>query len=118
MQALHAVESLHASYPNVPVYACGTDLRHAAQLQEAGALTTVATTAEAGLSLGCRLLSAELGMPSSDIAFLKQGIDDAMAMRCAWGGVGGCLRVGKEGHWHREGGRGPDQTRGVEGGLE
>lgn len=80
-QALRAVEQLHSSYPTVPVYACGADPRHAAQLQESGAFSTVATQAEAGLSLGCRLLSAELGMSSSEVAFLKQSIDDAMGAR-------------------------------------
>ncbi len=37
---------LHASYPGVPIYACGTDIQHAAALEAAGASTTVVTAME------------------------------------------------------------------------
>ena len=53
LQALHVVQMLHVSHPSVPIYACGTDLRHAAQLEQAGAYATVVTTAQVGRGGRC-----------------------------------------------------------------
>ena len=80
-QALQVVGMIRGSYPGVPVYACGLDLNHAAELERAGAIATVVTPAEAGLAMGCRILSAELKLSDSEVAYIKQGIDEAMASK-------------------------------------
>ncbi len=72
---------LHSSHPTVPIYACGSDLKHAAELEAAGALATVVTSVQAGMSLGCRMLASELGMTANDVAFLTEGVDEAIAAR-------------------------------------
>lgn len=80
-QALHAVEMLHSIYPATPIYACGTDLMHAAELERAGAIATVVSSAQAGVSLGCRMLVGEFGMAVNDMEFIKESVDQAMVAR-------------------------------------
>jgi hypothetical protein len=81
VQAIDMVHMLHALHPSVPIYAAGADVKHAAQLEQAGAVATVVASAQAGMYLGCRLLSSELGMRGDDVVFLKEGMDAALAAR-------------------------------------
>jgi len=78
---LHTVELLHATYPTTPIYACGVDLMHAAELERAGATATVVTTAQAGVTLACRMLVGELGMAMTDVEFIKENVEQAMVAR-------------------------------------
>ncbi|GFR52487.1 hypothetical protein Agub_g15057 [Astrephomene gubernaculifera] len=78
--ALQAVANMRAAFPSVTIYACAADLRHAAELAEAGADDTVIRSVEAGLALGARLLGG-LGASGLDLAFLKRGIEESVAAR-------------------------------------
>ena len=80
-KALHVVEMIHSSHPSTPIYACGMDLRHAAELEHAGAIATVVTAGQGGLSLASRMLKTELGMATNDVEFIKDGLDQAMVAR-------------------------------------
>jgi hypothetical protein len=77
-----AVESIRAAFSSVPIYACATSFKHAAELKEAGADKTIVVSSEAGLNLGSRLLQ-DLGTPESAIALLRRGIGEALAVRTA-----------------------------------
>ena len=46
-------------------------------------------SAQAGVALGCRLLSGELGMATNDVEFLKESVDQAMSARWGWWRGGG-----------------------------
>lgn len=61
---------------------CCPTQRHAAELREAGADTTSVVSSEAGLNLGTTLLK-DLGTPETDIALLRRGISEALAVRTA-----------------------------------
>ena len=74
---------IHSSHPTTPIYAVGLDLRHAAELEQAGAFATVVSSGQGGLSLGCKLLQDELNMATNDIDFIKEGLEQAMAARYA-----------------------------------
>ena len=47
------------------------------------------SSAQAGVALGCRLLSGELGMATNDVEFLKESVDQAMSARWGWWRGGG-----------------------------
>ena len=54
---------------------------HAAELERAGATATVVTTAQAGVTLACRMLVGELGMAMTDVEFIKENVEQAMVAR-------------------------------------
>lgn len=54
---------------------------HAAELERAGAIATVVSSAQAGVSLGCRMLVGEFGMAVNDMEFIKESVDQAMVAR-------------------------------------
>ncbi|KAG2451237.1 hypothetical protein HYH02_003844 [Chlamydomonas schloesseri] len=78
--ALQAVYTCRAEFPAVPIYACAADLRHAAELEEAGASRVIIRSVEAGLALGGALLG-ELGASEADLAYLKRGIEETVEAR-------------------------------------
>ncbi|GLC53047.1 hypothetical protein PLESTB_000702300 [Pleodorina starrii] len=78
--ALQAVYTMRADFPSVPIYACASDLRHAAELEEAGANHIVIRSVEAGLALGSQLLGG-LGASEVDLIFLKRGIEETIEAR-------------------------------------
>ncbi|KXZ54882.1 hypothetical protein GPECTOR_4g954 [Gonium pectorale] len=78
--ALSAVYTLRADFPAVTIYACAADLRHAAELEEAGADHVVIRSVEAGLAMGSALLGG-LGASEIDLAFLKRGIGETIEAR-------------------------------------
>jgi len=80
-QARRVVTMAASTFAGVPVYATGVDFDHAAELEAAGALSTVVSSSEAGLSLGCKLLVSQLGMTTSEVAYLKANVDSALARR-------------------------------------
>ncbi|GLI67394.1 hypothetical protein VaNZ11_011578 [Volvox africanus] len=78
--ALQAVYTMRTDFPSVPIYACASDLRHAAELEEAGANHVVIRSVEAGLALGSVLLGG-LGASDIDLNFLKRGIEETIEAR-------------------------------------
>ncbi|PNW71980.1 hypothetical protein CHLRE_16g687450v5 [Chlamydomonas reinhardtii] len=78
--ALQAVYTCRAEFPAVPIYACAADLRHAAELEEAGASRVIIRSVEAGLALGGALLG-EMGASEADLAYLKRGIEETIEAR-------------------------------------
>ncbi|EFJ41469.1 hypothetical protein VOLCADRAFT_68169 [Volvox carteri f. nagariensis] len=78
--ALQAVSSMRIDFPSVPIYACASDLRHAAELEEAGANHIVIRSVEAGLALGSMMLGG-LGASEIDLNFLKRGIEETIEAR-------------------------------------
>jgi monovalent cation:H+ antiporter-2, CPA2 family len=56
LAAHKAVESLRVSYPTVPLYALGADIRDAAELERAGADRVVMSSTALGLRLGKEIL--------------------------------------------------------------
>ncbi|MEW5319391.1 MAG: hypothetical protein WDW38_010547 [Sanguina aurantia] len=79
-QALRAVHSIRSDFPGVRLYACASDLRHAAELEQAGADSVVIRSVEAGLALGGQVLQ-ELGTAANEVQFLRKGIEDSVAKR-------------------------------------
>ena len=54
-RAISAVESLRNEYPETPILARAIDIKHASELEAAGANEVILSEAEAGLNLGARL---------------------------------------------------------------
>ncbi|KAG2498210.1 hypothetical protein HYH03_003961 [Edaphochlamys debaryana] len=79
-QALAAVGALRSDFPAVPIFACAADLRHAAELEEAGADHVVIRSVEAGLAMGGQLLQ-ELGADDIDLNVVKRGIEETIGAR-------------------------------------
>lgn len=79
-QSVKAVETVHQSFPNVPVYACALDLRHAAELTEAGSENVVIASKEAGMTIAEKLLTG-LGSRREDVEYLRQGVEQALNLR-------------------------------------
>jgi len=65
--ASRIVRSLHAEYPDLPIYVRARDRRHLGDLKEAGAATVVPEAAEASLQLGSVVLAA-LNVGADEIA--------------------------------------------------
>ena len=78
--ATHAVKSLSEAYKAVPLYAVARNFEHAGELRAAGAVQVCISGSEAGLNLGCDVLS-ELGTSEGDLSLLRRGIHEAMAVR-------------------------------------
>lgn len=79
-QAIKTVATLRQAFPGVPLYACASDLRHAAELEDAGADAVVISTSEAGLALGEQLLT-RMGVDRQDVSALKREIENVVALR-------------------------------------
>eukprot|EP00887_Chlorella_sp_A99_P002617 scaffold6.g2617.t1 len=79
-RAVSAVEALRESYPEVPIYARALDLRHASELQAAGATAVTSAECEAGLALGAQLAEA-LGAPPRAAAALAAALREDMRER-------------------------------------
>ena len=54
-RSVSAVESLRNEYPDTPILARAIDIKHASELEAAGANEVILSEAEAGLNLGARL---------------------------------------------------------------
>ncbi len=54
-RAVSAVASLRNEYPDIPILARAIDIKHASELEAAGANEVILSEAEAGLNLGARL---------------------------------------------------------------
>jgi CPA2 family monovalent cation:H+ antiporter-2 len=65
--AMHAVRSIRAAYPRIPVFARSRDERHAQELLEAGATLVIPETLEAALHLAGVSLR-EVGLSEHDVA--------------------------------------------------
>jgi voltage-gated potassium channel Kch len=85
-RAVTAVEMLHETYPDVPIYARALDMQHAAELRSAGARTVVTAETEAGLGLAVEV-ALGTGMPECDLLPLTEALRLDMNSRC--GGVKG-----------------------------
>lgn len=79
-RAVSAVASLRQAFPDIPIIARSIDMKHASELESAGATQTVLSEAEAGLSLGARL-SLELGFDPTEILPLTQAMRKDMETR-------------------------------------
>eukprot|EP00889_Picochlorum_renovo_P000418 jgi/Picre1/27448/NNA_000415.t1 len=62
-RSVSAVASLRSAFPDVPIMARAIDLKHASELEAAGADEVILSEAEAGLSLGAGCLLAWVGIP-------------------------------------------------------
>lgn len=79
-RAVSAVASLRQAFPDIPIIARAIDMKHASELESAGASQTVLSEAEAGLSLGARL-SLQLGFDPTEILPLTQAMRKDMETR-------------------------------------
>eukprot|EP00891_Asterochloris_glomerata_P001180 jgi/Astpho2/1180/Aster-07718 len=81
-RVVSAVHSLREEFPDVPIYVRALDLRHAAELKDAGASNVITATVETGLVLGSSLLQG-LGAKSSDLQYLKRALRKQLDARAA-----------------------------------
>lgn len=88
-RAVRAVETLRESYPDVPIYARAVDMKHAAELEAAGASVVITAETEAGLSLGSRMAQETLGVQPAAAATLKAVLREDMYARWVAGSLGG-----------------------------
>jgi len=79
-RSVSAVASLRSAFPDVPIMARAIDLKHASELEAAGADEVILSEAEAGLSLGARL-SLGLGWDPNLILPVTQAMRGDMEQR-------------------------------------
>ena len=79
-RAVSGVETLRSAFPDVPIMARAIDMKHAAELEAAGATQVILSEAEAGLSLGARL-SMSLGFDSTEVVALARAMRQDMEVR-------------------------------------
>lgn len=79
-RSVSAVASLRNAFPDVPIMARAIDLKHASELEAAGADEVILSEAEAGLSLGARL-SLGLGWDPNLILPVTQAMRGDMEQR-------------------------------------
>mmetsp|Transcript_27448 Transcript_27448/g.69813 ORF Transcript_27448/g.69813 Transcript_27448/m.69813 type:complete len:942 (-) Transcript_27448:1022-3847(-) len=80
VNAHRAVATLRTTFPTTPIYALASDIRDAAELEEAGADRCIAASTSTGLALGSEVL-ARLGASVAEVSRVEATIEEAMATR-------------------------------------
>lgn len=80
-RAISSVRNLRSGFPNTPIWARALDLRHAAELTEAGATSVITNNTESGTALGSSLLSGLGVARQSQLTYLTRALRKQMENR-------------------------------------
>lgn len=89
-RAVNSVRNLRSGFPDTPIWVRALDLRHAAELTEAGATAVITNNTESGTALGSSLLSGLGVARQSQLTYLTRALRAQMEARC--GGMLGLCR--------------------------